>query len=83
MSTALRRSDGPRVVDAGLADVVVLSSLHTACFEDAWSPQSMGEVLRWVWDGRDEGGVVVPAGIYFYRVADRAGAMKEKVVRLR
>ena len=46
MSIALRRSDGPRVVDAGLADVVVLSNLHTACFEDAWSPQSMGEVLR-------------------------------------
>jgi hypothetical protein len=43
---------------------------------------AMGEALRWVWDGRDEGGVVVPPGIYFYRVADRAGAMRQKVVRL-
>ena len=46
MSTALRRGNEPRVIDAGLADAVVLSHLHTACFEDAWSPQSMGEVLR-------------------------------------
>jgi hypothetical protein len=44
---------------------------------------AMGDVRRWVWDGRDEGGVVVPAGMYFYRVADTAGVMKEKVVRLR
>ncbi len=42
-----------------------------------------GDPLRWVWDGRDEGGVVVPAGLYFYRVDDAVGAMKEKIVRLR
>lgn len=46
MSTALRRSDEPLVVEAGLADAAVLSHLHTGCFDDAWSPQSMGEVLR-------------------------------------
>ena len=34
-----------RLKDAGLADVAVLAALHASCFEDAWSPQSMLEVM--------------------------------------
>jgi ribosomal-protein-alanine N-acetyltransferase len=34
-----------RLRDAGLADVGVLAALHAGCFEDAWSPQSMLEVM--------------------------------------
>ncbi len=41
-----------------------------------------GETVTWAWDGRDEDGREVKAGIYFYRVRDAAGSMGEKVVRL-
>jgi ribosomal protein S18 acetylase RimI-like enzyme len=34
-----------RLREAGLADVGVLAALHASCFEDAWSPQSMMEVI--------------------------------------
>jgi ribosomal protein S18 acetylase RimI-like enzyme len=34
-----------RLREAGLADVGVLAALHARCFEDAWSPQSMLEVM--------------------------------------
>jgi ribosomal-protein-alanine N-acetyltransferase len=34
-----------RLREAGLADVAVLAALHAGCFEDAWSPQSMLEVM--------------------------------------
>lgn len=34
-----------RLRDAGIADIGVLAALHAACFEDAWSPQSMLEVM--------------------------------------
>lgn len=46
MSTALRHAGSPWAVEAGIADAVILSRLHTACFEDAWSVHSMSEVLR-------------------------------------
>lgn len=42
-----------------------------------------GAPVSWAWDGRDEAGALVPAGIYFYRVRDAAGTMQQKVVRLR
>lgn len=42
-----------------------------------------GETRSWTWDGRDEAGREVAAGVYFYRVTDAAGAMGEKIVRLR
>lgn len=41
-----------------------------------------GEAQAWTWDGRDEGGAVAPAGIYFYQVRDAAGTLRQKVVRL-
>lgn len=34
-----------RLREAGIADVGVLAALHASCFEDAWSPQSMLEVM--------------------------------------
>jgi ribosomal protein S18 acetylase RimI-like enzyme len=34
-----------RLREAGIADVGVLAGLHAGCFEDAWSPQSMLEVI--------------------------------------
>jgi ribosomal protein S18 acetylase RimI-like enzyme len=34
-----------RLRDAGIADAGVLAALHAGCFEDAWSPQSMLEVM--------------------------------------
>jgi ribosomal-protein-alanine N-acetyltransferase len=34
-----------RLREAGIADVAVLAALHAGCFEDAWSPQSMLEVM--------------------------------------
>jgi ribosomal protein S18 acetylase RimI-like enzyme len=34
-----------RLREAGIADVAVLAALHAKCFEDAWSPQSMLEVM--------------------------------------
>lgn len=34
-----------RLRDAGVADVAVLAALHATCFEDAWSTQSMIEVM--------------------------------------
>lgn len=42
-----------------------------------------GEAVTWTWDGRDEAGHEVHAGIYFYRVRDAVGTLGEKVVRLR
>jgi hypothetical protein len=42
-----------------------------------------GETMTWSWDGRDDGGREVKAGIYFYRVRDAAGSLGEKIVRLR
>lgn len=42
-----------------------------------------GETVTRSWDGRDEAGAVVPAGIYFYVLRDGAGLLREKVVRLR
>lgn len=34
-----------RLREAGVADVAVMSALHASCFEDAWSTQSMLEVI--------------------------------------
>ena len=34
-----------RLRDAGVADVAILAALHAGCFEEAWSPQSMLEVM--------------------------------------
>jgi ribosomal-protein-alanine N-acetyltransferase len=34
-----------RLREAGIADIAVLAALHAGCFEDAWSPQSMLEVM--------------------------------------
>jgi hypothetical protein len=42
-----------------------------------------GRVMTWSWDGRDEAGASVPAGIYFYQLRDAAGTLRQKVVRLR
>jgi hypothetical protein len=42
-----------------------------------------GERVTRTWDGRDESGAAVPAGIYFYVLRDGAGLLREKVVRLR
>ena len=42
----------------------------------------VGEQRTWTWDGRDENGASVPAGMYFYQVRDGAGTLRQKVVRL-
>ena len=44
---------------------------------------SSGETVTRSWDGRDEAGAAVPAGVYFYVLRDGAGLLREKVVRLR
>ena len=36
----------------------------------------------WTWDGTDEAGSQVRAGVYFYRVADARGTLHTRVVRL-
>ncbi len=37
---------GISIADGYPAQFQVLSALHARCFEDAWSPQAMGEVLQ-------------------------------------
>ncbi|MGH7726368.1 MAG: FG-GAP-like repeat-containing protein [Candidatus Eiseniibacteriota bacterium] len=41
-----------------------------------------GSPVTWTWDGRDEAGALVAPGLYFYRVRDERGEMREKFVRL-
>jgi glucose/arabinose dehydrogenase len=45
----------------------------------SWSDPPLGRV---VWDGRDERGVDVPAGVYFARISGPAGAASRIIVRL-
>ena len=35
-----------RITPVGLAEASVLSTLHTSCFDDGWSIQSVAEILR-------------------------------------
>jgi len=67
---------------AGRVDVAVhdVTGALVRRVESGWMP---GGTTRVLWDGRDERGRAVPAGVYFYRVATPSGTETERVVRLR
>jgi flagellar hook assembly protein FlgD len=46
---------------------------------DGWQGQGTHEFR---WDGRDEGGATVPAGLYFTRVSAMGASVSVRVVRL-
>ena len=47
-----------------------------------WSGSGTGDAQVVFWDGRDDRGATVPAGVYFARLAGQAGrTARQKLVR--